>query len=141
MHDFFITSRKLCSDIDFLIRVRDAAIAGVDYIIIREKEIDLKNVVAEIIQIVTACQTKVVIGHNIAIAEEFEDTFLHNSFHERGVNTFSVSVHTLEDVEDVLKTSISYAFIGHIFPTDCKKDIDPKGVKIQVDAIEKTKKF
>ena len=39
-----------------------------------------------------------------------------------------VSIHSLEEAKDVESLGASYIVAGHIFETDCKKALEPRGV-------------
>jgi len=40
-----------------------------------------------------------------------------------------VSIHSLEEAKDVESLGASYVVAGHIFETDCKKGLEPRGLK------------
>ena len=40
-----------------------------------------------------------------------------------------VSIHSLEEAKDVENLGATYVVAGHIFETDCKKDLEPRGLK------------
>ena len=44
-----------------------------------------------------------------------------------------VSVHSLEEAKDVENLGASYVIAGHIFETDCKKGLEPRGLKFIED--------
>ena len=44
-----------------------------------------------------------------------------------------VSVHSLEEAKDVENLGASYVVAGHIFKTDCKKGLEPRGLKFVKD--------
>ena len=44
-----------------------------------------------------------------------------------------VSVHSLEEAKDVENLGASYVVAGHIFKTDCKKGLEPRGLKFVED--------
>ena len=39
-----------------------------------------------------------------------------------------ISTHSLEQVQEAEKCNASYVFFGHVFPTDCKKGVPPRGL-------------
>ena len=39
-----------------------------------------------------------------------------------------VSIHSLEEAKDVENLGATYVVAGHIFETDCKKDLEPRGL-------------
>ena len=44
-----------------------------------------------------------------------------------------VSIHSLEEAKDVESLGASYVIAGHIFKTDCKKGLEPRGLKFIKD--------
>lgn len=44
-----------------------------------------------------------------------------------------VSIHSLEEAKDVESLGASYVIAGHIFETDCKKGLEPRGLKFVED--------
>ena len=44
-----------------------------------------------------------------------------------------VSIHSLEEAKDVESLGASYVIAGHIFETDCKKSLEPRGLKFIED--------
>ena len=44
-----------------------------------------------------------------------------------------VSIHSLEEAKDVESLGASYVIAGHIFETDCKKGLEPRGLKFIKD--------
>ena len=44
-----------------------------------------------------------------------------------------VSIHSLEEAKDVESLGASYVVAGHIFETDCKKSLEPRGLKFIED--------
>ena len=44
-----------------------------------------------------------------------------------------VSIHSLEEAKDVESLGASYVVAGHIFKTDCKKGLEPRGLKFVED--------
>ena len=44
-----------------------------------------------------------------------------------------VSIHSLEEAKDVESLGASYVVAGHIFETDCKKGLKPRGLKFVED--------
>ena len=46
-----------------------------------------------------------------------------------GFDTIGVSVHSAAEAADAEKLGAAYVTAGHIFQTDCKKDLPPRGLK------------
>lgn len=137
---FVITSSNLCTD-DFLSRIESIAKAKPDRIILREKQLSQN----EYMQLALECKK---------ICEKYNVSFSVNSFYEVAkkisvsdihiplpvleenpslvseFKTVGVSVHSVIEVQKAEKLGASYVIFGHIFPTDCKKDLAPRGTKL-----------
>ena len=44
-----------------------------------------------------------------------------------------VSIHSLDEAKEVENLGASYVVAGHIFETDCKRDLEPRGLKFVED--------
>ena len=57
----------------------------------------------------------------------------HNPFYDNGIKFFSIEGTKLpDDVEEAIeaqKLGATYISAGHIFATDCKKDLPPRGLE------------
>ena len=47
---------------------------------------------------------------------------------DAGKLRFGVSVHSTEEAEEAVKLGASYLTAGHVFATDCKKGVPPRGL-------------
>ncbi|MBQ6499294.1 MAG: thiamine phosphate synthase, partial [Ruminococcus sp.] len=54
----------------------------------------------------------------------------------RGFDTLGVSCHSAADVSLAEKLGATYVTAGHIFETDCKRDIPPRGLGLLSDITE-----
>lgn len=133
---YLITNRKICKN-DYLSVLKDAVEARIDAIILREKDLcteDLLNLALDVKKITQNTKTKLIVNGNLEVAEKIEADGYQLSFSEfkRGVPNFKgligVSVHSLEEALDADKLGASYILASHIFPTDCKKGLPPRGV-------------
>ena len=44
-----------------------------------------------------------------------------------------MSIHSLDEAKEVENLGASYVVAGHIFETDCKKGLEPRGLKFVED--------
>lgn len=51
----------------------------------------------------------------------------------RGISLLGTSVHSVEEAEEAQKLGADYLMAGHIYATDCKKDVPPRGVSFLRD--------
>ena len=101
--------------------------------------LELNDLVSKSKKLVLNSKTKLIIAHREKISKK-NNMLLHNSFKELNRNTFLISLHSLDEISTIIKTQVSYAFIGHIFNTDCKKGLKAKGIELIKKSLEITKK-
>ncbi len=131
-----ITSSALCKD-EFLKRIELIAASGADRIILREKQLDEK----EYLCLAEKC---------LDICRKYDTAFSVNSFVSAArvlgadlhlplfmlenepslageFPVLGVSVHSPEEAERACGLGAGYIIAGHIFETDCKKGLPPRG--------------
>ncbi len=134
---YVVTSTVLCRD-DFLRRIRLIAAAGADRLLLREKHLEEPAYCA----LAKSC---------VSVCREYSTAFSVNSFTETArllecdvhlplklleqspslaerFATVGVSVHSREEAVRAWQLGASYLVAGHIFPTDCKKGLPPRGL-------------
>ena len=131
-----VTNRKLCKG-DFLKQIRTIARAKPKYIILREK--DMTNdeyfcLARKIVEICNSTETKLICNTFIEAAEAVKAHGIHLplSLAEKSTYTtkpLGISVHSLEDAIKATNLGADYIIYGHIFATDCKKGLEPRGVE------------
>ncbi|MGN1411787.1 MAG: thiamine phosphate synthase [Oscillospiraceae bacterium] len=134
-----ITNRKLCN-MDFLSQVREISFSGlVKSIYLREKDLspqDYKNLFKNCLEI---CSNDVEIFgvkyiditkslgvKNVHLS--YEDFILNHDTLNDFVNV-SVSVHQVSEAIHCEKLGATRLITGHIFQTDCKKGLAPRGLE------------
>ncbi|MFP4698088.1 MAG: thiamine phosphate synthase [Eubacteriales bacterium] len=142
---YLITNRKLIKQSDLYTVVKESVIGGVDVVILREKDLltkELLEVATELKKITDYYNSKLIINNDIDIAKEINCFGFHI-----GVNQLNkvedslldykgkvgVSVHNLDEVALAKKFQPDYLLASHIFTTDCKKGLKPKGLKLIED--------
>ena len=136
---FLITNRKLVCDKDFYEVIQEAIKAGIYAVILREKDLSyelLLSIAARIKRIIGNTGVKLIINNNIEVAKAVEADGYHTNF-ESFINenlpfngTRGVSAHSLEEAIEAQKHGANYILLGHIFKTDCKKGVHPRGTEI-----------
>lgn len=137
---FVITSSNLCSD-DFLSRIENIASAHPNRIILREKQLSKD----EYMHLATECK-KICEKYSVPfsvntftdIAEKIGVRDIHiplsvltqNPSLTSSFDTVGVSVHSVSDAQTAEKLGASYVIFGHVFQTDCKKDLAPRGTEL-----------
>ena len=136
-----VTARALCPG-DFLSQLERVAAAGVDKIILREKDLPEPAYKALAAQALALCRRYGVecAVHNFPqTARELGARALHLplprlralSPEERAAfPALGASCHSLEDVLAAAELGCSYGTLGHIFPTGCKPGLPPRGVEL-----------
>ncbi|AKL97199.1 thiamine-phosphate pyrophosphorylase ThiE [Clostridium aceticum] len=142
---YFITNRKLATSRNLLSVVKEATRGGIDAIILREKDLsceELLPLAKEMKKIIEGTATALIINRNIEIAREIKAEGYHTGFQEfmeakpSFEGLLGVSVHSVEEGVLVQRRGAHYLLAGHIFETDCKKGMKPRGLKM----IEEMKK-
>lgn len=138
---YLITNRHLCNEKRYLEVLEEASFNGVENIILREK--DLKNDELENLYFKTRervnKKTKIIINGNYEIFNSVDADGIHMSFYmfnkfknklEYKEKTIGVSTHSIEEIIEVKKYSVSYLIFSHIYETKCKIDLKPKGISL-----------
>ncbi len=131
-----VTNRKLCND--FYKRIKEISKSNLKYLILREKDLEYKEllIMAKNVQsILKDSNIKLIINSNVEVAEEVNAYGIQLSFKDfcenKGKNfngIKGVSVHSLSEAIEAEKRGANYIIYGHVFDTDCKKGLKPRGL-------------
>lgn len=124
-----VTNRKLCGD--FLTRIEALYKCGAE-IILREKDLSEAEYEELAKQVIRVCPD--VTLHTYAeTAKRLGANKIHLPFSmiEKGTGflTSGVSVHSAEEARQAEQMGADYVTAGHIFATDCKKGLAPRGIE------------
>ena len=134
-----ITNRSLCGD-DFLVRLERIASGRCAGIILREKDLSAKEseVLAEkVLPIVRARQVPCILHSYPQAAEHLGVDAIHlplpvlkslSGQQRRNFRVLGASCHTVEEAREAERLGCTYITAGHIFYTDCKKGLAPRGL-------------
>ena len=133
-----ITNRKLCKG-DFLQQIRKIARSNVEGIILREKDLTEKEyhqLALEVIEICDKYKKRCILHTYIDVAIEMKISNIHlplSIAKEQcnkigGFNMLGISTHSIEDAIEAQRLGATYITAGHIFATDCKKGVPPRGL-------------
>lgn len=139
---FVITNRKLVNKGKILSSVIEESVnAGVDAIILREKDLSTEELLPLAYDIKNICENtsnptkpKLIINSNIDVAQSVNSDGLHLSFQnftgktDDYNGTIGVSVHSIEEAKVAEEKGADYILAGHIFVTECKKGLEPRGI-------------
>ena len=137
MYDIIcVTDRKLCEE-DFLKRIGKIAQTGVESIILREKDLsasEYKLLAEEVIEICHRYGKKCILhSHPDIVGEQGADGVhvtmeMFRSMKKKDIFT-GVSCHSVDEAQEAEKLGAGYIIAGHIFQTDCKKNLSPRGLE------------
>ncbi|MDE6833064.1 MAG: thiamine phosphate synthase [Ruminococcus sp.] len=130
-----VTDRKLCEE-DFLKRIGKIAQSGIESIILREKDLsdsEYKSLAEEVVEICHKYGKKCILHSHHDIVGKLGADGLHvtmeifRSMKNNGIFT-GVSCHSVAEAQEAEKLGAGYIIAGHIFQTDCKKGLRPRGL-------------
>lgn len=139
---YLITNRKLVAKVNFLNVIEQAVSGGIDAIILREKDLPgeiLLNLALKIKKIIAGRPVLLIINNNFEVAQRVQADGYHTNyknFIQQKINfngLIGVSVHNLDEAIEAEKYNAGYLLASHIFPTDCKKGLKPKGLQLIKD--------
>lgn len=148
---YLITNRHLIKDISYLKVIEESLHAGLDAVIFREKDLTAKEALpsaVELKKMTAQSGAKLIINTHLDVALEIGADFFHiglQQLHPYQTRLgqcglpFGLSIHHGEEALYAESLGASYLLASHIFPTDCKKDLAPKGLKLIRDIRSKTK--
>jgi thiamine-phosphate pyrophosphorylase len=132
-----VTNRKLCKD--FYKRIEEISREDLKYLILREKDLsseDLKIMALKVKDILKGSNIGLIVNGNLEVAKtvsakgvqlSFGDFIKEKSLNYDGV--VGVSIHSEKEAIEVEHKGASYLIYGHIFETDCKKGVPPRGLE------------
>lgn len=121
---------------DFPKQLEKICAADIDSVILREKnltESEYEVLAERVIKICEKYNTPLSLHTFTEAAKRLNCKAIHLSFSDftagkgEGFDTIGVSVHSLTEAKLAEKSGASYITAGHIFPTDCKKGLPPRG--------------
>lgn len=134
-----VTARKLCSG-DFMGQLKKIAAAAPKYIILREKDLEEAQyrVLAEkAMDICSASNSRLVLHYFWKTAIELGAQYIHLPFNilrdlttenKSHFSLIGASCHSVDDAREAAELGADYITAGHIFSTDCKKGLPPRGL-------------
>lgn len=128
-----VTQRSACPD-DFLTRMGLIAAQKPARIILREKDLSPEDYEALAQKLLPICEKYGVslMCNGPVPGFAVPGCGAQLSFQNRDLpvsGEFGVSVHAPEEVAALQKSNAAYLIAGHVFPTDCKKGVPPRGLE------------
>lgn len=139
MQLYLVTNRKLAAGGDLLNVIDSAVEGGIDAVILREKDLsddDLLPMALRIKKMIANRKTAMIIHSSMEVARAVQADGYHTNYLDfmqaglrfKGLN--GVSVHSLDEARQAAQRGAGYLLVSHIFATDCKPDLKPKGVDL-----------
>ena len=133
-----VTNRRLCQT-DFLMQIEHIAAAHPAGIVLREKDLsetEYLTLAQSVMQICEKWDTPCILHHFLTVALELGCPNLHLPLPDllahpeiaKQVAVLGVSVHSAEEARAAYAHGATYLTAGHVFPTDCKPGLPPRGL-------------
>lgn len=129
-----VTDRKLCRE-DFLTRIEKIASAKPDRIIFRDKDCKDDDYVKTAFKILKISDKYSVPCSMYRKFDRFSNIHMtmpmlqHIRLADMNfINLAGVSAHSVDEAVEAEKMGVDYVIAGHIFETDCKKGLAPRGL-------------
>lgn len=139
-----VTNRKL-SQRPFLEQIKRVCQLRPEAIILREKDLsetEYAKLAEEVYNITTSYDVRLIIHTYINVAKELGINTVHMSLHNMreyrkefidNVNKINniktgCSIHSVEEAVEARNMGASYITAGHVYATDCKKGLAPRGL-------------
>jgi len=132
-----VTNRQVCQD-DYLNRISQLAKGKPHAIMLREKDLSLTEyecLAGRVKEICDLYDVPLIINQNIPTAAKLKLKNIHLSMSdlrqyksEISDFVFGASVHSVAEAKEAQALGASYLIAGHIFSTDCKKGVPPRGL-------------
>ena len=130
-----VTQRTRCAD-DFIQRLGLLSAAGVDYIILREKDLPPADYLALARQAAAVCSDRLILHSFPDACQALDLPRLHvplpflkaNPTIRRTVQLLGVSIHAPDEAREAEALGADYVTAGHIFDTACKQGLPGRGL-------------
>ncbi len=143
-----VTNRTICQ-VNFLTRLKEIARCHPRAIILREKDlspIQYEQLAKSVIEICLQEQVLCILHKFITAAKNIHTKALHLPFSAlqqldrnkiKNFDILGASCHSEEEALKAEDAGCNYIILGHIFATNCKKDLPPRGVDLLHHVCEK----
>lgn len=133
-----VTNRHLCSD-DFIKHIEKVAVSGVDAVILREKDMsedDYTKLAKQVMDICNENHTLCVLHSFTKTARKLKCEAIHLPMHllrsldeseRKAYRVLGASCHSVSEAMEAERLGCTYITAGHVFATDCKKGLEPRG--------------
>lgn len=134
-----VTNRRLCEG-DFLGQLESVALAGPAGVILREKDLpeaEYEDLARQVLAICRAADVPCILHSAPAVAQRLGVSSLHMPLPalrrmtpeaRAGFSVLGTSCHSVEEAKEAQQLGCSYITAGHVFATDCKRGVEPRGL-------------
>ena len=142
-----VTNRILCKE-DFLQRIEKIAASKPEGMILREKDLsekEYKELAEHVLMICKKYDVPCMLHSFVDVALELGAENIHlplyvlREMDEKKKETFKqigASCHSVEEAQEAERSGCTYITAGHIFVTDCKKGLAPRGLEFLENVCE-----
>lgn len=134
-----VTNRKLAKA-EFISQIKKVIDLGVKTIILREKDLSQKEYLKLAGEVLDVCKKENIncIFHNfISVAKFYNHKKIHLPLRVleqeyknlKEFDEIGASIHSIEEAKKAESLGATYISAGHIFVTDCKKGLEPRGIE------------
>ena len=135
-----VTNRHICNN-DYINQINKIASSDIDSVILREKDMndeEYRNICIKLNKICAKNGKELIINSNVRVANECRISKVHLPMHIlrtlghdewKNFTTLGASCHSVEEAVEAEKSGCTYIVAGHIFATDCKRDLKPRGIE------------
>lgn len=133
---FVVTNRKICGEENFIKTIEQCAKHNPYAIILREKDLDYKNLyklALDTKKLTDKYNVALIINGNLKISEELNTWGYHcgiksfRKINEKVDRKLGISVHSVEEAVEAEKLGADYILAGHIYETKCKEGLKGRG--------------
>lgn len=144
-----ITNRHLC-DGDYFEQIDKISKLPLEAIVVREKDLNEKEyekLAQKVMEICDRNGTKCILHTYYDVAKKLKCRYIHVPLHilreyPELADEFcevGVSTHSVDEAVEAEKLGAAYITAGHVFVTDCKKGLPPRGLDFLKNVCENTK--
>lgn len=142
-----ITNRHLCSG-NFIDCIDTILKTDVDILILREKDLsesEYARLADEVIALCGKYNKECILHSFIGVAKKFHHKKIHLTMHDflnlsdtdrNFFEKIGVSIHSVQEALAARRLGASYITASHIYQTDCKKNLVPKGIDFLKEVVK-----
>lgn len=134
-----VTNRHLVRG-DYIEQVKRVAAGGCDAILLREKDLtetEYERLAGEVLSALVPYETPCILHTYVEAALRLQAAGIHlpsaallllPEEKKNGFRRIGASVHSKEEARAAAQAGASYLIAGHVFATDCKRGVPPRGL-------------